>query len=236
MSLTFIQVTSKIDRICGTSSTTYPTAQKTVDINQALSDVFSMILFYNGWNVDDFNHTKYPIIYTDVFSGQRDYNFTQDEDGNYLLGITKAMIADSSGVYKEMQAVDQQTEPNMSSFYDGQDAGGTPIRYDKTANGLFLDPVPNYSYTNGLKVFIDREPLFYVGDGSDDDQVAGFDGLCHDYLYLKPAYEYCRDKGLQQAERLYRDLQDSIKRIKDRYNNKDRDFPKRLQINIESNK
>lgn len=234
MSLTFSQLTDKIDRVCNTNSTSYPTTLKTVDINIALAEVYEMILRVNGWNVDDFNHTDYPIITTDIVSGQRDYSFTYDEQTNLILGIHKVMVKDSaSGVFQELEAVDQQTQ-DVSSFYDGQNGAGIPIRYDKTANGIFLDPIPNYNSTGGLKVFIDREPSFFVY--TDTTKVAGFDGLCHDYLYLKPSYEYCRDKGLQSAERLYRDLQDSIKRLKDRYAYKDRDFATRIQYKIESNK
>jgi hypothetical protein len=192
-----------------------------------------MILSYNGWNVDDFNHTDYPIIKMNLVSGQRDYAFTYDEQTNLILAISKVMVNNGSGTFNVIEAVDQQTQ-DVPGFYDGQNLTGVPTRYDKTANAIFLDPIPSYNSANGLKVFIDREPSFFLS--SDTTKVAGFDGLCHDYLYLKPAYEYCRDKGLQQAERIYRDLQDSIKRIKDRYAHKDRDFAKRLQYNIESNK
>jgi hypothetical protein len=233
MSLTFTQITDKIDRICGTNSTSYTNASKATDVNLALADIFTIALRANGWNADDWNHTKYPIITTDLVANQQDYAFTSDEQSNLILAIHKVLVDDGDGYFNEIQAVDQQTE-DVSTFYDGQGSSGVPTRYDKTANGVFLDLRPSYNATDGLKLFIDREPSFFVE--GDTTKKAGVDGLCHDYLYLKPAYEYCRDKGLNSVERLYRDLQDSIKRIEERYATKDRDFPTKIQVNIESNK
>jgi hypothetical protein len=146
------------------------------------------------------------------------------------------MVADASGVFSTITPVDQQADPDseIKDFIDGQNTSGTPIRYDKTGNGIFLDPIPSYSYTNGLKMFISRQSSYFLS--SDTTKVAGIDGLCHDYLYLKPAYEYARDKNLPQKETLYRDLQISIKKIHDRYGTREKDVEKRLIPNLESNK
>ena len=187
-----------------------------------------------GWNVDDFNHTAYPIITTSLVSDQRDYSFTYDEDSNLILAIHKVLIKNSAGIFVEIKRKDQQsTDSNESpvGFWDGNDTTGTPIYYDKTANGIFLDPIPSYSSTGGLKLYIDREPSFLTA--SDTTKVPGIDGLCHDYLYLKPAYEYARDKNLASAERLYRDLQDARKKVDDRYATKERDIIKRMVANVE---
>jgi hypothetical protein len=83
-------------------------------------------------------------------------------------------------------------------------------------------------------MFISRQSSYFLS--SDTTKVAGIDGLCHDYLYLKPAYEYARDKNLPQKETLYRDLQISIKKIHDRYGTREKDVEKRLIPNLESNK
>lgn len=234
MSLNFSQITAKIDRACGTTSDKYTTAQKTVDVNLALDDVMAIALKSRGWNVDDFNHTKDPFITTDLVANQRDYHFTYDEESALILDVERVMVADASGLYRTITPVDQQADEDVESFIDGQGSTGTPTRYDKTGNGIFLDPVPSYSYDDGLKLFISRQSHYF--ESTDTTAVAGIDGLCHDYLYLKPAYEFCRDHGLKQAEGLFRDLQFSIKKINERYGSREKDVEKRFVPNIESNK
>ena len=234
--LSFTQLCSKLDRVLGTDSVSYPLADKAVDCNIALQEVFALALKTAGWNVDDFNHEKYNIITTNLVSGQRDYSFTYDEQGNLILGIYAVFAKNAaSGVFKKLEAVDQQrqdediTGKSMEYFWDGNDTQGVPTRYDKTADGIFLDPIPSYSSSNGLKVMIDREPSYFTAyDFDGTTKIAGIDGLCHDYLYLKPAYEWARDKGLSSAERLYRDLLDARQKVYDRYGMRERDVLHRL--------
>jgi hypothetical protein len=207
-------------------------AKFTGKINSTLDEIFSMALLTCGWNVDDFNHTHDPIIFTNLVSGQRDYHFTTDEEGSIILNIYKVMVKDSSGVFNEIIPVDQQSDA-PTSIIDGKNQTGTPTTYDKTGNGIFLDLIPNYSSALGLKIFIDREPTYFTT--SDTTKVAGIDSLCHDYLYLKPAYEWARDKGLQNAERLYRDLFKAEQKIERRYGTREKDVRPRLTIYQENN-
>jgi hypothetical protein len=235
MSLIATNIFSKIDRACGTNSTTYTLASKAIDVNLAIDDIYAIALKTNGWNLDDFNHTHDPFITTDLVAGQRAYHFTTDEDSARILDIYRVFAKDSAtGNYVLLTPVDQQSDEDMQSFYDGQNTTGTPTRYDKTGNGIFLDFIPSYSATAGLKVFIGREASYFTS--SDTTKVSGIDGLCHDYLYLKPAYEYARDKGLNNKETLYRDLQDSIKKIQVRYGTREKDVLKRLVPAYENNR
>jgi hypothetical protein len=214
MSINFTNIQNKVWRATGTNATTYTPANIAIDANIAQDEVWSEALKNNGWNVDDFNQVDYPIIYTNLNAGQRDYTFITDETGNRIIDIYKVMIMDNNGVYQTIYPVDQQAE-TPSSMVDGQAKTGTPTCYDLTSNGIFLDLIPSYTKSRGLKVFIDREPTYFTA--SDTTKVSGIDPLCHDYLYLKPAYEYARDKGLNQSDKLLRDLQVSIKKITKRY-------------------
>jgi hypothetical protein len=243
MSNTFSDTTGKsgliqsIEMECGfndgdISNDTFLMAMFTNKINSALDDAFAIALKSTGWNVDDLNHTHDPFITTNLVSGQRDYHFTTDEEGSLILGIWRVMVADSTGVFYQLKKADMQVDPPQTMI-DGQNSTGTPTQYDLTGNGIFLDLIPNYSKTNGLKIFIDREPTYFVV--GDTTKIAGIDGLCQDYLWLKPAYEYARAKGLQNVERLYRDMLSAEQDIYDRYGLKERDKPKRLQVKIENN-
>ena len=233
MSLTFSNICTKIDRACHTDSTKYSLANKAIDVNLALDEVQTFALKAKGWNFDDFNHTKDPFITIDLVDGQRDYHFSYDEQSNLILDIHRVMCKNgATGEYVLLTPVDQQSGQDTDDFWSGVNTEGVPYRYDKTGNGIFLDPIPSYNATAGLKVFISRESSYFIS--TDTTKVAGIDGLCHDYLYLKPAYEWARDHGLSTAERLYRDVQFSLDKVKERYGSREKDVSKRLAPNIES--
>jgi len=171
-------------------------------VNLAWDDYVYLALNSSGrWQWDDSNHTDYPIIKTNLISGQRDYTFTTDEGGNLVLDILKVMVLPSatSTEYDEIYPVDQQQiEAEEIDDDIAQEVGtqGTPDRYDKTANGIFLDPTPNYNATNGLKVFINREPSYFVY--TDTTKKPGCPGIHHRYFALKPALDYARRNNLSK--------------------------------------
>lgn len=210
--------------------------QFTADINLALDDVFSKIFKVGGtWQFDDSNQTDYPIITTNLVSGQRDYSFTTDQSGNLILDIYKVVILSSSGVGTEISPIDQQSPRtaniNPDSFIDNQNTSGTPYRYDKTANGIFLDPIPNYNYTNGLKVFINREGSYFTT--ADTTKKPGFAGLFHEYLALHASYRYARANGYAGVQRLQNDLLLMGQEIMTYYSNRERDVSRRMVPNVE---
>lgn len=233
MSIPFSNVALKsgliqnIEQACGfpeggISGNSVLMAQFTGKINIAQDEVMAFALNNSGWNVDDFNHTYDPFITTGIVAGQRDYHFTVDQEGSVILDIQKVMIRlPSNGLYVDLVAVDQQSDVDMQSFYNGQNVQGVPWRYDKTGNGIFLDPIPNYTDSAGLKLFINRESTYFTI--SDSTKLSGIDSLCHDFLYLKPSYEYARDKSLQNMTTLFRDMQVSWQKINGRYGSRQKD-------------
>lgn len=211
-------------------------AQFTGDVNLALDKVFSLIFPAGGtWQFDDSNHDGYPIITGDIVSGQRDYSFVTDDAGNLILDIYKVMIKPgSTGAYKELTPKDQQNEDDTLLFTDGLDTQGIPTAYDKTANGIFFDLVPNYNSDEGIQIYINREGSYFTV--SDTTKKAGFAGIFHEYLALRPSYQYAQRKGLQMAERLKRDMLEMELAITDHYANRQRDVKKRMLPNVENNK
>lgn len=229
MSITFSNIVSLIESNTKSNSTSYPIAEKVIDINLALDKVWDTILPNMGtWQLDDTNHTDYPIITTNLVSGQRDYPFLTDEQGNLILDIYKVMVADSNGVYTEVVPKDVQSEKDTSSFFDGQNATGKPTRYDKTANGIFLDLIPNYNYTNGLKVYINREASYFTV--SDTTKKPGFAGIYHEYLALRPSYMYALRNGLQNTNILKQEMLEMEKAIEKYYANRSKDEKPTLRV------
>lgn len=243
MSLTYNQILSRIERTCGYNAgdiVNNPARKSyfTDAINVAQDEVFSIIFnrINKGWQFDDIYHEKYPIITFDIVSGQRDYSFITDEQGNLILDIYKVVMIDSQNVPHELTAVDQNeinsNRINLDSF--SESSTGTPKRYDIMANGIFLDPIPNFSKGDALKIYINREGMRF--QTSDTTKKAGFSGLYHEYLVLKPSYDEARDKSLKNAEKLKRDLLEMRTDIETHYGNKGKDYQKTLVPNYENNK
>lgn len=214
----------------------------TADVNLALDDFIALAIKSSGtWQYDDSNHSDYPIITTNLVSGQRDYSFTTDGSGNLILDIYRVVIKkSSSGQYVDINPVDVQSQVNNTGFYDGNNVGGRPTKYDKTANGIFLDPIPNYNATSGLKVYINREASYFTY--SDTTKKPGVPGIFHRYFALKPALDYARRHNLSNKNDLEKEVlsyegDDRLSitgSIKDYFSQRPRDERKRFTISNES--
>lgn len=196
--------------------------------NLALDDYTALALRASGkWQYDDSNHTDYPTIETDLVANQRSYIFTTDEEGNLILDIYKVMVKTPSGVYVEIEPVDQQSDLHMQSFYDDNNVTGIPAKYDKTANGIFLDVLPTYNWRiateleRGLKVFINRESSHFTY--SDTTRKAGVRGTHHKYFYLRPALDYARRNSLASYPRIEAEVMKIEQEIKKDYNERAKD-------------
>ena len=174
----------------------------TADVNLALDDFWAIAIQASGeWQIDDSNYTDgsgdYPIIKTNLVSGRRDYPFITDEYGNQILDIYKVLLADSNGTFHEIFPVDVQSQPGTEAFYDGTNASGMSYRYDKTANAIVLEFLPDYSISGGLKVYINREASYFAS--TDTTKKPGVPGILHKYFALKPAMDYVRIHGTSEA-------------------------------------
>lgn len=191
------------------SSNTTLLAIWTTKINLAYTDLAARILQADGrWQFDDSNHTDYPTITIDLVANQRDYSFTTDENGHLVLDIYRVYVkASSSDDYRLLSSVEDM---DVATFFNGNNATGTPIRYGKKANGVFVDPVPSANVTAGLKIEISREGSLFTT--SDTTKKPGFDARLHEYLVVKPVFNYALTNDMpkvngyqlrvQQLERL----------------------------------
>lgn len=179
----------------------------TADANLAWDEYLHLAFDASGtWQYDDSNHTDFPIIKTNLVSGQRDYTFTSDENGNLILDIHKVAILPSATatLYEEIYPVDQQTRNHAPDIVSETTAEGKPYQYDKTANGIFLDPTPSYTVASGLKVYISREPSYFTS--ADTTKKPGCPGIHHRYFAIKPALDYARRNSLAS----YATLRDEV--------------------------
>lgn len=200
----------------------------TAAVNSAWDDYLTIALNASGtWQFDDSNHTDYPFIKTNIVQGQRDYTFTGDEGGNLILDIYKVAILGSATatLYEEIKPIDQQSDPAWNLVAENS-TQGVPYQYDKTANAIFLDPVPSYSATSGLKVYINREASYFTT--ADTSKKPGCPGLHHKYFSLKPALDYARRHSLSVEGSLRNEISVMEKSIEEYFGRRSRDERKRI--------
>ena len=202
----------------------------TADINLAWDSYLAIALPASGtWQYDDSNHTDYPIIKTNIVSGQRSYIFTTDEQSNLVLDIYKAAILKSADatLYEEIEPLDQQSKGQGDSIVSESTAQGIPQGYDKTANGIIFDTIPNYSATLGLKLYINREASYFTT--ADTTKKPGCPGIHHRYFVIKPAYDHARRKGLTIQASLRNEVMQMEKSIEQYFGRRNRDEKHRLK-------
>lgn len=145
------------------------------------------------WQADDINHTSYPILPSNIVASQRDYSFVTDGSSNRILDVSKVLILPSATAteYIEIFPVDE-LDTNASNILTTTRTG-TPVQYGKMANGIFLDPIPSFSATNGIKIIVNREGSYFTT--SDTTKIPGVPAF-HEYFYLRPAMEKAGRLGL----------------------------------------
>jgi len=188
------------------SGNTERLAEFTARVNNAIDNyllIWSKVA--NKWGGEDINHSKYPVITLDIQSGKRDYTFDKDEQDNKIQDILKVLILESATdtEYQGIEPIDE-TDESISEILVNSNTG-TPTQYGKMANGILLDPIPNYNATDGIKAVVLREGSYFVT--TDTDKVPGVP-FFHEYFYLKPAYEKARIDGLGNLSQLEKAIVD----------------------------
>jgi len=199
-------------------------AMFTAEVNLALDRAFHIIFTADGtWQFDDSNHTDYPIITTNIVANQRDYSFTTDGSSNLILDIQRVAILPSATAttYEEISLVDAQSDQDSPFVQHDTTRKGTPYQYDKTANGIFLDPIPSYSVSAGLRLYISREGSYFTT--ADTTKKPGFAGLYHEYLVLLPSYKYAFRNNLANTASLRYEVEKMEKDIETFYGRRKKD-------------
>lgn len=201
------------------TTSSYPLATKTRDINNAFSNFISIAIRACGrWQVDDTNQTDFPIVTFDLVSGQDNYAFDRDGStpSNQILELHKLRIKNSSGRWFEPTQIDRR-EFDISQF---QDVTGTPEFYDITSNGIIFYPTPNYNSDEGAELYVSRMPTRFTT--SDTTKKAGIPEMFHEYLAIRPAYFYCLANGLKQATGLGNEMFRMEENIKHYYSERNK--------------
>lgn len=140
--------------------------------------------------VDDTNYDNQPFSTFDILSGQADYQFLTDEDGDSITDITAVMILESASAtqYVTLERItldDKQAEEFMSHNSENT---GVPTGFIERNNTIFFDKLPNYSATAGGKLFFRRVPSYFAS--TDTTKKPGYNADYHQLLALGASYDW----------------------------------------------
>ena len=240
MSLVFSEPTNKtgayelFQDLTGTNTDSYPKAKFTRDFNNALAYYNLLAIKGSGGQADDTNHPDYNIIKLDIVSGQRDYPITVDGSviPNQILDILRVEAKDAAGVARDLPAYNAMAEEG--SLVQALTQTGTPTRQSKLANGFFLDPTPNYSYAEGLWIYISRTPSYFLS--TDTTKKPGIPDMFHEFLVYRCAYLYCVTKLPNLANGYFNILTQGEKDIANYFFWRNRDEKKGMSVRRANNR
>ncbi len=170
----------------------------TVDFNNALDTYRAAATPGAGtWELGDSNHPDYAVIYAQINSGQSDYTFITDANGNQIQDIYKVLILGSATEtrYRELDPVDENANENIE-IIDESNVAGVPSKYGKKENSIRFNTRPNYTVARGIKIIISRTSKYAVY--TDTTYAVGYP-YHNEYFYLKPSLEYFRRKQIANS-------------------------------------
>lgn len=198
----------------------YSTAVKTARINAAFDDYQKLVVRVAGtWQADDTTHTKYPNMKFDLISGQFDYTFTEDEQGNQIQDIYRVECKGPDGKWKVLKYTNEMDETTAISEVDT--LTGTPDEYYLTANGVFLVVAPNYTQVDGIRMFFTRSPNYFVP--TDTIKEPGIPNGHERYLIAKADYWYWLPKDTTRAQIFWNEVVKLENDIKKDFGNRMKD-------------
>jgi hypothetical protein len=207
----------------GISGDTNQLKNFTARINQALDRFFTVALTYDStWQFDDTNYTDLPIGTGNLVSGQQDYSFASD-----VLTVEKVMIKDSSGSWHDLDRTDYGNSDSGDLWRLTTGNSGTPTRYDKFANSILLDPIPNYSSTGGLKVIFKRNASKFVS--GDTTKEPGIPSIFHPYLARVASLPFLLENNMDSAGSVNNLIMADEERIKQFLGRRNRDDVRRMK-------
>jgi len=139
--------------------------------------------------IDDTNFTDQPFSTFDIVDGQHSYEFKEDEDGNSISDITAVLIKTKSG--GQFVKMDKLTlDDEDAELIMGGDTGksGVPTGFIERNNTIFFDITPNFSLTDGGKLFYKRSPSYFVY--TDTTKEPGIPFQFHEMVAIGAIYDW----------------------------------------------
>jgi hypothetical protein len=211
-----------VDFLCGSTTASYPLADKVRNINQAYLDVNRLIWeSCDSWQYDDANNTDVPRVITSLTSGTGEYSIPSTAQK-----IRRIEVKDVNGKWIKLQPIDYQ-DINYTALPEYLSANGLPIYYDLIGDIISLYPTPSDTYTSttsAMAVYIDRDVTLFTTAST--TSVPGFATPFHRILSLQGAIDFEKDEN--QKRNFMVQKSDLVAGLKKFYNS--REVEKRTTI------
>jgi hypothetical protein len=145
-----------INNICNTTNQSYPNKEKVMNINKGLDEYwFIATNSAPRGSVDDTNNSAISIQTTNIVAGTNGYKISDFTDN--VLNILKVSVLTDDGIENDLEYQEFEDIYEFNEEYSTDTADrGNPAYWTKIGDFIYLAPCPNYSETNGLRVYVDR--------------------------------------------------------------------------------
>lgn len=158
-------VCDEINDICNTDNNSFPLTSKARRVNLALDRFFTLAFQADGrWTFDDVTRSNVPIESIDIVANQQSYNlngFTSE-----IINVVRFESVDSNGNKVLLRRLKREDVEGALTAHQTptatQPTPSNPMEYDLIGNFIYLYPKPNFSATNGLTVYMERNKLEMV--------------------------------------------------------------------------
>lgn len=146
-------------RICNCTNAVYSIYAMVARVNDALDRYwFLAVSSACKGSFDDKGYSTLPVETQSIVSGINAYKMTSFT--NEVLQILKVSVLDSDGVESDLDREDFDDIEDFAKTYSS-DTTGVPTRWTKKGDYIYIYPMPDYSETNGLRVYVNREMSKY---------------------------------------------------------------------------
>lgn len=198
----------------------------TNNTNRALDRYGALSLRASGrWQVDDYAHGDLNIAKTGIVSGQYKYVLS-----GVHVEIERIELKQEDGSYIKLDSTDINYDENVASNL----SSGTPTKADKRGRVIYLNAIPDFNRTEGLRIFYKRPFKYFLHD--DTVAQAGLPPHHQAYLPLYASMVYAVDKQMPNGKNLYERVKEFEAEIMAHYSSRQRDDKPKLKITNHSNK
>lgn len=182
-----------IDFLCGSTSATYPDADKIRNINIAYQDVARLIWeSADGWQYDDSNNTDQPIVRRTLVDNTQEYSIPTTAQR-----IERIEVMDNAGDWHKLDPIDMHDiDIGLSEWYQ---TAGLPKYYDLVGQFIRLYPKPassDVTLVSGMAVYVSRDVTEF-GAGATTGE-PGFATAFHRILSYAASLDFLRDDNEKQ--------------------------------------
>ena len=195
-----------IDFLAGTTSASYPTKDKTRNINIAYHDVTRLIWeCADDWNYDDANATDLPKVLRTLGQASASYQIPTTAQK-----IERIEIQDANNNWIKLEPIDYSDINVALDEYRG--TASQPTHYDLVGNYITLYPAPSSAYvtlSSGMALRVARNVTEFATTAT--TEVPGFATQFHRLLSIGASLDFEKDASsrnllLQMQDRLQKGL------------------------------